>query len=323
MFKTIGKRLLALPATLLAVAGITFLLAWASPYDPAEAYFAELVGQGAVTEDVKEAYERAWGLDRSMPEQFAAWLGNVVRGDLGVSRALPGQPVAEVILQRAGASAILVATSAGLALAGSLIMGVLAARFRDSWLDWAIRTMSYLNAFAPSFWVALLGIAVFAVWLGWLPATGASDPRSAGSGIDLRHLVLPAVTLALTQHGTFTLYVRDTVLEVMREDYTAFARAQGASETRILFRQALPNALIPYVTLIGTHVPELIGGTILIESVFGWPGLGNLTREAAIAVDLPLLLAIVLAGSVLVVLGNLASDLLYRIVDPRVRESAA
>ncbi|MGH3897056.1 MAG: ABC transporter permease [Pseudonocardiaceae bacterium] len=144
--------------------------------------------------------------------------------------------------------------------------------------------------------------------------------RSDGSTtVDLAHLVLPAVTLALTQHGVFTLYVRSTVLEMMREDHVRFARAQGASETSVLFRHALPNSLVPYVTLIGTHVPELIGGSVLIETVFAWPGLGSLT----VAVDLPLLLAIVLAGAVLVVLGNLVADLLYRVVDPRVREARA
>lgn len=129
------------------------------------------------------------------------------------------------------------------------------------------------------------------------------------------------MTLALTQHGVFTLYVRQTVLEMMREDHVRFARAQGASETSVLFRHALPNSLVPYVTLIGTHIPELIGGSVLIEAVFAWPGLGSLTVAAARAVDVPLLLAIVLCGAVLVVLGNLVADLLYRVVDPRVREA--
>ncbi|MGH3889274.1 MAG: ABC transporter permease [Pseudonocardiaceae bacterium] len=320
----IGKRLTALPAVLLLVAVMTWGLAWASPFDPAEAYVAGLVGPGQSNQAVEDAYRQAWGLDEPVPAQFVNWLGNLVTGDLGVSRMIPGQEVSAVLGSRLSASALLVATSLALVLAGSLVMGVLAARFRDSTLDWFVRTVSYTNAFAPSFWVALLAIYFFSVWLGWLPATGAADLRSAGGPtIDLAHLVLPAVTLALTQHGVFTLYVRATVLESMREDHVRFARAQGASETSALFRHALPNSLVPYVTLIGTHIPELIGGSVLIETVFAWPGLGSLTVAAARAVDLPLLLAIVLAGAVLVVLGNLVADLLYRVVDPRVREARA
>ncbi|MGH3941816.1 MAG: ABC transporter permease [Pseudonocardiaceae bacterium] len=318
----IGKRLAALPAVLLLVAVLTWGLAWASPFDPAEAYVSGLVGPGQSNQALENSYREAWGLDEPMPTQFGNWLVNLVTGDLGVSRMIPGQEVSAVLGSRLGASALLVATALVLVLAGSLGMGVLAARFRDSPFDWFVRTISYTNAFAPSFWVALLAIYVFSVWLGWLPATGIADLRTGGGGgVDLAHLVLPAVTLALTQHGVFTLYVRSTVLETMRADHVQFARAQGASETSVLFRHALPNSLVPYVTLIGTHIPELIGGSVLIETVFAWPGLGSLTVAAARAVDLPVLLAIVLAGAVLVVLGNLVADLLYRVVDPRVREA--
>lgn len=325
VLKLTGRRLLALPPMLLLVAAMTWGLAAASPFDPAEAYVDSLVGPGGdVSPEQRAVFEQAWGLDRPAPEQFVSWLGNVATGDLGVSRMVPGERVSTVIGSRLGVSALLVLTSLGLVLVGSLVMGVLAARFRDTWFDWLVRTAAYTNAFAPSFWVALLAIYVFSVWLGLLPATGATDLRSAGgAGIDIRHLVLPAVTLALTQHGVFTLYVRTTVLEVMREDCVRFARAQGAGETAVLFRHALPNALVPFVTLIGTHIPELIGGSVLIETVFAWPGLGSLTVAAARAVDMPLLLAIVLAGAVLVVIGNLVADLLYRAVDPRVREAQA
>ncbi len=327
VLKLTGKRLLALPPMLLLIAAMTWGLAWASPYDPTESYVNSIAGPGggaAVTPELRTAYERDWGLDAPMPTQFARWVGNVATGDLGVSRLIPGERVSTVISTRLGASAVLVLSALALVLVGSLVMGVVAARFRDSWFDWLVRTSSYTNAFAPSFWVALLAIYVFSVWLGWLPATGAADLRSAGGGsVDLRHLILPAVTLALTQHGVFTLYVRSTVLEVMRDDHVRFARAQGATESSVLFRHALPNALVPYVTLLGTHIPELIGGSVLIETVFAWPGLGSLTVAAARAVDMPLLLAIVLAGAVLVVVGNLVADLLYRVVDPRVREARA
>jgi len=318
----VGRRLLALPLILFAVALLVFLLAWASPYDPAEAYVQGAAAGDALTPELREQFERAWGLEDPMPVQFLSWLGRLVQGDLGESRYLSGAPVVDALKDRAYPSLVLLGSALGVVLVGALLAGVAAAAFRDSPLDWLIRTSAYAATFVPSFWVALLAVFVFAVQLDWLPAAGASNLRSVDGGrVEFRHLLLPMLTLALTQHGWFTLYVRDTLLEVLRDDYVRFAEAQGVGRVAVLFRHALPNALIPFVTLIGTHIPELIGGSILIESVFGWPGLGNLTRQAAIAVDIPLLLAIVLVGAVLVVLGNLIADLLYRVIDPRIRES--
>jgi peptide/nickel transport system permease protein len=209
-------------------------------------------------------------------------------------------------------------------LAGGLVFGVLAAALRGTVLDWVVRTLCYFNAAAPSFWIALLALYVFSIELGWLPAGGTSDPRAVDAGgIDPSHLVLPMIVLALTQYAWFTLFVRNTMLEALREDHVQFARAQGIGEVAILLRHALPNALIPFVTLLGTNLAELIGGTILIEQIFGWPGLGALTLQAATREDIPLLVAITLSASVLVVLGNLLADVLYRVLDPRVREAAA
>ena len=211
-----------------------------------------------------------------------------------------------------------------LVLVGGLVFGVLAAAFRGTFFDWFVRTLCYFNTAAPSFWVGLLALYVFSIELGWLPAGGTSDPRAVeAAGVDLAHLVLPMVILALTQYAWFTLFVRNTLLEVLREDHVQFARAQGIGEVAVLLRHALPNALIPFVTLIGTHLSELIGGTILVEAIFGWPGLGQLTLQAALGEDLPLLVGITLFASVLVVLGNLLADVLYRVMDPRVREAAA
>jgi peptide/nickel transport system permease protein len=319
MRRLVLTRLAALPAILLATAALTFTLAWLSPYDPAATYVAGLTGQDGTSMEVREAYARTWGLDEPAHVQFGAWLGNVVRGDLGISRLVPGEPVLGVVAARLGPTLLLLATAMALVLVGSLVAGTLAARFQGSPFDTAVRGVAYLSTFAPSFWVALLAIWVFGVWGAWLPTGGTGDLRATDGGIELRYLVLPAATLALSQQGWFTLYVRDTVLERMRDDHVVYAVAQGASRTRAVARQALPTALLPYVTLIGTHLPELIGGSILIESVFGWPGLGNLARRAAVAVDVPLLLAIVLVGAVLVVLGNLLADVLYGVLDPRTR----
>jgi len=202
------------------------------------------------------------------------------------------------------------------------VFGVLAAAFRGTLFDWLVRTLCYFNTAAPSFWIGLLALYVFSIELGWLPAGGTSDPRAVeASGVDLEHLILPMVILALTQYAWFTLFVRNTMLEILREDHVQFARAQGIGELAVLLRYALPNALIPFVTLIGTHLAELIGGTILIESIFGWPGLGLLALDAARSEDIPMIVGITLCASVLVVLGNLLADVSYRIIDPRVREA--
>ena len=232
--------------------------------------------------------------------------------------------MASEIASRAASSLVLVGGALVLVLVGGVVFGVLAAALRGTVVDWAIRALSYFSAAAPSFWIGLLALYVFSIELGWLPAGGTSDPRSAdGSGVDFEHLVLPMAVLALTQYAWFTLFVRNTLLEVLREDYVQFARAQGIRETSVLLRHALPSALIPFVTLAGVNLAELIGGTILIESIFGWPGLGLLALDAARGEDIPMIVGITLAASVLIVLGNLLADIAYRLLDPRVREATA
>lgn len=320
MLRLIARRLAALPLILLAVAAVTFALTEISPFDPVNAYVG---AESNVSAERKAEIARAWGFDQPLYERFGRWISNVAQGDLGNSIVAGGQPVAGEIAARAGASMVLVGGALALVLVGGLVFGVLAAALRGTFFDWLVRTLCYFNTAAPSFWIGLLALYVFSIELGWLPAGGTSDPRAIDSGgVDLAHLILPMVILALTQYAWFTLYVRNTLLEVLREDHVQFARAQGIGEVAVLLRYALPNALIPFVTLLGTNLAELVGGTILIESIFGWPGLGLLALEAARSEDIPMIVGITLAASVLVVLGNLLADVLYRVLDPRVREAA-
>ena len=315
--RLVARRLLALPFVLLTVAAGCFALVEVSPYDPGRAYSTALGAQ--LTEQARQENVRIWGLDASAPEQFVRWLGNVVQGELGDSRLLGGQPVATEIAKRLWPSFVLVSVALVLVLIGGLAGGVLAAAYRDGPIDWLVRGLAYFSISAPSFWLGLLGLYVFSIWLGWLPPGGASDSGDVGAAaIQPSHLVLPAITLAVSQLAWFVLFVRDTMLEVMRDDHVRFAEVSGLSRAAVVTRHALPCALIPFVTLIGTHLSELIGGAVLAETIFGWPGVGNLAVEAAVGVDIPLLLAITLAGSVLVVLGNLLADVLYPLVDPRV-----
>ena len=320
MLKLIVRRLALLPVILLAVAAMTFVLTAISPFDPVDAYVG---AENNVSLERKAEIAQAWGLDQPMYEQFGRWVWNVVQGDMGNSIVSGGQPVAAEIASRASASIALVGGALLLVLIGGLVFGVLAAAFRGTFFDWLVRTLSYFNTAAPSFWIGLLALYLFSIELGWLPAAGISDPRAVDRGVDASHLILPMLVLAMTQYAWFTLFVRNTLLEVLREDHVQFARAQGIGEVAVLLRYALPNALIPFVTLVGTHLAELIGGTVIVETIFGWPGLGLLTLDAALGEDIPMLVGIVLAGSALVVLGNLLADVLYRVMDPRVRQAAA
>ena len=320
MLKLIVRRLAVLPLVLLTVATITFALTEISPFDPVAAYVG---AENNVSPQRQAQIAHAWGFDQPIYERFGRWISNLAQGDMGNSVVAGGQPVAGEIASRASASLALVGGALALVLVGGIVFGVLAAAFRGTVFDWLVRTLCYFNTAAPSFWIGLLALYVFSIELGWLPAGGSSDPRTVDDGgVDLDHLVLPMVILALTQYAWFTLYVRNTLLEVLREDHVRFARAQGIGEVAVLLRYALPNALIPFVTLVGTHLAELIGGTILIESIFGWPGLGLLSLKAALNEDIPMIVAITLCASVLVVLGNLLADVLYRVVDPRVREAS-
>jgi peptide/nickel transport system permease protein len=320
MLKLIVRRLAVLPLVLLAVATITFALTEISPFDPVAAYVG---AENNVSPQRQAEIAHAWGFDQPIYERFGRWISNLAQGDMGNSIVAGGQPVAGEIASRASASLALVGGALALVLVGGILFGVLAAAVRGTVFDWLVRTLCYFNTAAPSFWIGLLALYVFSIELGWLPAGGASDPRTAGAaGVELDHLVLPMLILALTQYAWFTLYVRNTLLEVLREDHVQFARAQGIGEVAVLLRYALPNALIPFVTLVGTHLAELIGGTILIESIFGWPGLGLLSLKAALNEDIPMIVALTLCASVLVVLGNLLADVLYRVIDPRVREAS-
>jgi peptide/nickel transport system permease protein len=316
MIALVLRRLALLPLILLAVAATTFVLAEVSPFDPVDAYVG---AETRVSPERRAEIAQAWGFDQSLPERFGRWALNVVQGDLGNSVVAGGQPVAGEILARTGSSLALIGGALALVLVGGLVFGTLAAALRGTVVDGLIRVLSYFSAAAPSFWVGLLALYVFSIELGWLPAGGPSDPRSAGDGgVDAAHLVLPMLVLALTQYAWFTLFVRNTLLEVLRDDHVQFSRAQGIGELALLLRHALPTALIPFVTLAGTHLAELVGGTILIESIFGWPGLGLLALDAARGEDIPMIVGITLAASILVVLGNLLADVAYRVLDPRV-----
>ncbi len=311
-------RLVRLVLLLAAVAVASFALMSASPVDPVDAYIgADLT---AVGPEQRALIEERWGLDDPAPERFVKWAGQVLQGNLGES-AVYGQPVADVLRERLGPSLVLMASAWLLSGALGFGLGVLAGSRRGSWVDRTITWWAYTIASAPTFWVGLLLLYVFAVWLQAAPVCCSGPigvlPEDVTVLQRIQHLVLPALTLSLVGLGPATLHTRQAVVEVLAEDHVTFARALGERPAGVLRLRVLRNAAAPALTLQFASIGELIGGSVLAEQVFRYPGLGQATTQAALRQDVPLLLAIALLTAVLVFVGNAVGDVVLRRVDPR------
>jgi peptide/nickel transport system permease protein len=320
MARLAGRRALFAAPVLLVVTFGMFAIAAASPFDPVRAY----AGTAALGAD-QETLDRLranLGVDRPFAAGWWDWLTSALIGDFGQSSVMR-QPVAEVIGERLVWSALLCAVAFAAAVLGGTLLGVLAARRQGGWLDRTVTSLAYTLSAAPVFWTALLVIWLFALQLDLLPAGGLTDTASeqVTPGQVTSHLVLPAGVLAVSQLPWFTLYVRQGVADALAEDPVRGARARGLSERTVLVGHALRSGLLPVLTLIGSRVPELITGALLVESVFSWPGIAAATVEAATAVDFPLLAALTALATLAVLLGNLLADLLYGLFDPRVKLS--
>ncbi|MFJ6938598.1 ABC transporter permease [Streptomyces sp. NPDC101132] len=317
MARMTGRRALSAAPVLLVVTFGVFAAAAASPFDPVKAY-AGTAGLTASTENLDQLRANL-GADQPLVARWWDWLTSALTGDLGAS-AVMRQPVADVITERLGWSALLAATAFLFAVTLGTGLGVLAARRPGRLLDRAVSAAAYTLEAAPAFWLGLLAVWFFAVRLGVLPAGGLTDAGSdtVTAGQVGTHLVLPALVLGLSQLPWFFLYVRQGVADALAEDPVRGARARGLAERTVLLRHALRSGMLPVLTLIGSRVPELITGALLVETVFSWPGIAAATVQAAVAVDFPLLAALTVLATAAVLLGNLLSDLLYGLADPRV-----
>ncbi|MFE9557629.1 ABC transporter permease [Streptomyces sp. NPDC006692] len=316
MARLAGRRVLAAGPVLLAVTFGVFAVAAASPFDPVKAY-AGTAGLTASRDDLDQLRANL-GVDQPLVERWWSWLTSALTGDLGDSSVLR-QPVADVIAERVGWSMLLAATAFLLAVLLGTALGVLAARHGGR-LDRCVSSAAYTLEAAPVFWLGLLAIWLFALKLGVLPAGGLTDTASdtVTFGQTLSHLVLPAAVLGLSQLPWFFLYVRQGVGDALAQDPVRGARARGLAERTVLTGHALRSGMLPMLTLIGSRVPELITGALLVETVFSWPGIAAATVQAATSVDFPLLAALTVLATAAVLLGNLLSDLLYGLADPRV-----
>ncbi|MGY2905515.1 peptide/nickel transport system permease protein [Bradyrhizobium sp. URHC0002] len=306
------RRLLSTIPVLLIVAVFIFLMLRLTPSDPA----AIIAGDNANAEQVAQIRSQL-GLDKPMMQQFFIWSGRVLTGDFGESFFFK-KTVAALIGERIEPTLSLAALTMVLAVLIAVPLGVLAAHRQGSWIDRTVMGFSVLGFSMPSFVVAYLLIYLFAVWLGWLPVQGYQR-IAEGIGGWLRGLVLPSLTLSVIFVALIARMTRTSLLEVLSEDYIRTARAKGQSERKVLFRHALRNAAVPIVTVIGLSVALLIGGVIVTESVFTIPGLGRLTVDAVLARDYPTIQAVVLLFSVVYVMINLAVDMIYTVLDPRIR----
>jgi len=308
------RRLLLLVPVLLGVSVVVFLVLHLSPGDPAEI----MLGSQASQADV--ARLRAdLGLDEPLPLQYARWMAHVLQGDLGRSIRLR-QPVLGEVLIRFRATLILTTTALFLSTVCGIGLGVLSAARPRSLVDRLSTLGSIFGASMPSFWLGLVLMVCFSLWLGWLPASGMYGAHGTGGLADLlSHLALPAVTLAAASTTIIARLTRSTMLDILRQDFVRTARAKGLVERGVVLRHALRNALIPTVTVVGVQAGYLLGGAILTETVFAWPGVGTLMIQGILARDFPLVQGCVLVIALGFVLFNLAVDLLYAFLDPRIR----
>ncbi len=327
------ERLLQLIPVLLGVSVIVFVMITLTPGDPVDI----MIGDEIVTEEQEEAMRRDLGLDRPVHERFLVFLGNAVQGDFGES-FYHGRPVADVIAERLPATIELTLVAMIIALVTAIPLGVLAAIKRNSILDRIATVGSLLGVSLPGFWFGILLIMLFAVQLDLLPVSGRIgyafeiEPITHFMLIDtllrgrpdafldaLSHIILPAITLGLPMTAILMRVTRASMLEVLRQDYVTFAEAKGLARHRILFRHALKNALIPTVSVAAIETGSLLGGNMIVETVFGWPGLGRLVVESIFVRNYPLVQAAVLLYAVTYVMLNFFADILYTVLNPRVK----
>jgi peptide/nickel transport system permease protein len=307
----IRRFLEAIPVVFLATV-VIFLGMRLIPGDPA----LVLAGQDATPETLA-AIRQENGLDKPLPVQYAVWLNNAIHADFGVS-FFTHTPVATLLAQRAPATVELGVTAMLLTILLSIPTGVIAAVRNRGPLDWLVSSFNGLAVAVPGFWLGILAILLFSLALGWLPPGGRGDPLR-DPALELKFLVLPAVTLALPGVAAVSRLVKSSMLEVLHDDYVRTARAKGVAETGVVLTHALRNALVPVVTLLGLQFGRLLGGAVVTESVFSWPGLGRLIRDSISNRDYAVVQATLLLLVVTFIVINLLTDVLYGILDPRIR----
>ena len=298
------RRLVEALAILFGISVVTFILLYLLPADPVR----QIAGRSATAETV-ENIRRQLGLDLPLYQQYGRYFWGLLHGDLGRSY-LQKTEVATLIWSRLPATLLLMLGAIVCELALGLSMGLLAALRRGSWVDQALMLVSFIGVSAPQFVVGILLLYIFSVQLGWFPIGGYGT---------FAHLVLPSITLGLLGAGWYSRMMRSSMIDVLRQDYVRTARSKGLTRARVLFGHALPNAIRPVIAMIGIDIGIFMSGIVVVESVFGWPGIGQLAWQAIQRVDIPIIMGVTLVSAVAIVIGNLLADLVAPLIDPRIR----
>jgi peptide/nickel transport system permease protein len=307
------RRLVMTIPILLGISVISFAIMYVAPGQP-----AVLDLDPSISVEARSRQIEALGLNAPAHVQYGRWLGSVVTGDLGTSFTRR-MPVADMILERLPNTLLLMMAAAFLAIAVAIPIGVLSARKPYTPLDYSVTFGSFLGLATPNFWLGLMLIMLFSVHLGWTPVGGVATLGGDFSILDrLHHLILPAIVLAAADLAGLVRYTRSSMLEVLQQDYIRTARAKGLSERTVVYRHGLRNGLIPIVTIIGLMLPTFVGGAVIVESLFSWPGIGKMFIDAVFERDYPVIMGITMLGAVLTVLGNLLADICYAALDPRI-----
>lgn len=323
MTRYIIRRLAQVVPLMIFISMLIFAIANLVPGSPVQNLIAQLGTHVRLTQEDIDRITAYYGLDQPVYTRYFTWIGNVLQGDLGVSMTMQ-RPVDELILQSLPNTLLLTGTAFVLALLFAVPVGVYGAVRRNTWFDHATTAGAVSGYSIPTFWFALMLLLLIAVkfeqWgLPSLPSGGAYDIRGGGGFWDrVQHLILPAVSLAFVQTALWTRYIRSQMLEVLSQDFIRTARAKGVRERIVIFRHGLRNAVLPLITLMGLAIPELFGGSLIIEQIFSYPGMGQLAFNAAMEHDYPVIMGTVLFVAFLVIMGNLIADVAYAIIDPRV-----
>lgn len=318
----VGKQCIRMLLLTVAVSVVTFALMKASPIDPLQANVGQ-AALGSMSQEQVEKLKAYWGVDTPPVKQYLSWAKDFVRGDMGIS-LLYRQPVTNVIGVKLSNSLFLMLTAWILSGILGISLGVISGMNRGKAMDKGIKGYCLLISSTPTFWLALLLLLIFGVWLKVLPI-GLSVPIGVeASGVTffdrVRHAILPAVTLSITGVSNIALHTREKMIDIMESEYVLFARARGENGWRLFRNHGLRNVLLPAITLQFASVSEIFGGSVLVEQVFSYPGLGQAAVAAGLGSDLPLLMAITIVSSLFVFGGNLIANLLYGVIDPRIRK---
>lgn len=321
MGKYIGKRVLIAILTLLGISFVVFILSYMAPGSPIDMVINLSSNSTSGIEAEVARLEEAYGLDQPILVQYWGWLKQIVQGNFGTSYRT-SRPVLEMILERLGPTLLLMCTSMGLAIVIGVFMGTLAAHKPYSGWDITSSGLSYFGSAMPSFFMAIMLIFLFSVKVQLFPSSGMYNSEGTQSFGDLLyHMFLPCVTLALANLGMFARQTRSSMLETIASDYVRTARAKGLHEGRVMVRHAMRNSLIPVVAQISMILPSIVGGAIVTEQVFSWPGLGMLMVQSVTARDYPAIMGITVFIAITVLVGNMLIDIAYSFLDPRIRHS--